>query len=315
MQLIRYTKELEGDWNGFVATAKNGTFMTSRRYMDYHSDRFEDCSVMFVEKERVFAVFPANVSGQTIYSHQGLTYGGLVMGNEINAARVLEAFGLLREFYVHEYGAEKLLYKSIPYIYQQQASGEDEYGLYRNGARLVACGISSAVNLRCPIAYERSRRNALKKAAKNGLSVEPSTDYAGYWTILNDVLGKRHGQVPVHSAQELELLAGRFPENIKLFVVRGDEGSIIAGTYIYIYNNGVPAQYMAATDASRHTGALDLLVDYLIQTYSPTHQYLDFGISTEDQGRWLNEGLIYQKEGFGGRGVCYNQYELSLIHQ
>ena len=314
MQLIKYTQDLQTDWNQFVATSKNGTFMLNRQYMDYHSDRFEDCSLMFVEKERVFAVFPANVVREKamIGSHMGLTYGGLIMGTEINAARVLEAFDLLKQHYRKEYGAKTLYYKAIPYIYHNQASDEAEYALYRNGAKLMAQGLSSCVNLKDPIPYERSRRNALKKAAKNGLTVELSEDYENYWTILQDVLGKRHGLIPVHSAAELRLLATRFPENIKLFVVKGEDGQIIAGTYIYIYNNVVHTQYMTATDQSRHTGALDLLVDFLIARYAPTHQYLDFGISTEDHGRMLNEGLIYQKEGFGGRGVCYNQYELIL---
>ncbi|MBQ9363385.1 MAG: GNAT family N-acetyltransferase [Bacteroidaceae bacterium] len=314
MQLIKYTQELATDWNRFVATSKNGTFMLNRQYMDYHSDRFEDCSVMFVEKERVFAVFPANIVREEgmVCSHQGLTYGGMILGTEINAARVLEGFDLLKEHYHTEYGAKTLYYKSIPYIYHRQTSDETEYALYRNGAKLTACGLSSCINLKAPIPYERSRRNALKKAAKNKLAVELSQDYENYWSILQEVLGKRHGLVPVHSAAELRLLATRFPENIKLFVVKGEKGQIIAGTYVYIYNNVVHTQYMTATDQSRHTGALDLLVDFLIARYAPTHQYLDFGISTEQNGQMLNEGLIYQKEGFGGRGVCYNQYEITL---
>ena len=315
MQLIRYTPELAADWNRFVATSKNGTFMLNRLYMDYHSDRFEDCSVMFVEKERVFAVFPANICRKegVVYSHQGLTYGGLVMGNEINTVRVLEAFELLKQYYAKEYGAKKLQYKAIPYIYHRQASEEDEYALYRCGAQMVACEISSTVNLKTPIYYDRSRRNALKKSLKAGHKVEASDDFEAYWAILQEVLDKRHGKVPTHNAQELRLLAERFPENIRLFVVKGQNGVPIAGTYVFIYNNNVVhTQYMTATDAARKTGALDLLVDYLINRYAPTHTFLDFGISTEDDGRWLNEGLIYQKEGFGGRGICYKEYVISL---
>lgn len=314
MQLVRYTANNRDDWNAFVGEAKNGTFMLNRNYMDYHSQRFSDCSLMFIDKERIFAVMPANidVDNRCVYSHQGLTYGGLVMGNEVDAARVLEIFSLTRRFFKEELGAERLVYKSIPYIYWRQPSGEDEYALFRNGARLSACGISSCVNLRQPIAYERSRRNALKKASKLMLSVEESDDTPEYWAILSEVLGKRHDCIPVHSAEELRLLKQRFPENIKLYVVRNESGQLIAGTYIYVYSNALHTQYMSATDEARRCGALDLLVDYIIRLYAPTHQYLDFGISTEKSGTWLNEGLIYQKEGFGGRGVCYNQYELIL---
>jgi lipid II:glycine glycyltransferase (peptidoglycan interpeptide bridge formation enzyme) len=104
----------------------------------------------------------------------------------------------------------------------------------------------------------------------------------------------------------------RFPQNIKLYAVRDKEGEMIAGTYIFIYEKTIHTQYMTATDEARHCGALDLLIDWLIKEYAQSHEWLDFGISTEENGHWLNEGLIYQKEGFGGRGVCYNQYEIKL---
>ena len=100
---------------------------------------------MFVDKERVFAVLPANVDREkgVVYSHQGLTYGGLVMSDEMDSVRVLEAFELMREYYKKEYGARKLMYKAVPHIYWMQTSGEDEYALYRCGAKLSACGLSS----------------------------------------------------------------------------------------------------------------------------------------------------------------------------
>ena len=314
MTLVKYTPERAEQWNEFVARSKNGTFMLDRRYMDYHSDRFEDASIMFFDKERVFAVLPANYDSRRrwICSHGGLTYGGLVMSDEMDSVRVLEAFNLLCSYYRKEYGATTLLYKAVPHIYWRQTSGEDEYALYRSGARLSACGLSSCVNLKSPISYERSRRNALKKALKAGLTVERTDDTEGYWQILNRVLGERHGLKPVHSSAELALLMGRFPENIRLYAVRNKDGRMIAGTYIYIYEKTVHTQYMSATEEARHCGALDLLIDWLIKEYSRTHEWLDFGISTESNGLWLNEGLIYQKEGFGGRGVCYNQYEIEL---
>ena len=34
--------------------------------------------------------------------------------------------------------------------------------------------------------------------------------------------------------------------------------------------------------------------------------------STENMGNVLNESLIFQKEGFGGRGVIYDIYEYNL---
>lgn len=58
--IIRYAPALADEWNGFVARSKNGTFLFDRRYMDYHSDRFEDYSLMFYREGRLYALMPAN---------------------------------------------------------------------------------------------------------------------------------------------------------------------------------------------------------------------------------------------------------------
>lgn len=41
-------------------------------------------------------------------------------------------------------------------------------------------------------------------------------------------------------------------------------------------------------------------------------KYFDFGISNENNGRFLNRGLIAQKEGFGARTIVHDFYELSI---
>ena len=53
-------------------------------------------------------------------------------------------------------------------------------------------------------------------------------------------------------------------------------------------------------------------VNYLLTEVFDNKRFLDFGISTEDDGHYLNTSLIFQKEGFGGRGVCYDKYEWNL---
>ncbi len=314
MTLTRYTAERAEQWNEFVARAKNGTFMLQRNYMDYHSARFEDCSLMLEDKGRIFSVFPANmmVEERCVYSHQGLTYGGLLMSDEMDTARVVEGMKKVVDYYWRELGAERMVYKAVPYIYWSQPSQEDEYVLWRMGTRLRACGLSSCVNLREPIGYRYSRKYELNRARKAGLWVELTEDAEEYWQILNNVLQKRHNRRPVHSSEEMKLLMGRFPQNIKLWVSRANDGRMLAGAWIYIYNNVVHTQYLATNAEGRGCGALDMVIDRLIHEYAPTHQWLDFGISTEEDGRLLNEGLVQQKEGFGGRGVCYNVYELDL---
>ena len=73
------------------------------------------------------------------------------------------------------------------------------------------------------------------------------------------------------------------------------------------------AQYIGSTEQGRELGAVDLLVDALIErARADGKRWFDFGISTTDDGRHLNEGLVRNKESYGARGVAYDWYELDL---
>ena len=60
MKIIQYTPQLADEWDAFVKESKNGTFLLERRFMDYHSDRFSDCSLLLYEDNELVALFPAN---------------------------------------------------------------------------------------------------------------------------------------------------------------------------------------------------------------------------------------------------------------
>ncbi len=52
-------------------------------------------------------------------------------------------------------------------------------------------------------------------------------------------------------------------------------------------------------------------MEFLITSYYEK-KYFDFGISTEKEGHFLNEGLIAFKESFGGSAVIHDFYEISV---
>ena len=112
-EIVRYSEERKSEWNDFVERSKNGTFLIDRNYMDYHSDRFADFSLMFYLKGKLYAVLPANVKDNTVYSHQGLTYGGLIMGEDAKAANTCVLFAGLND-YMHRQGISRVVYKAIP---------------------------------------------------------------------------------------------------------------------------------------------------------------------------------------------------------
>jgi hypothetical protein len=116
---------------------------------------------------------------------------------------------------------------------------------------------------------------------------------------------------PVHSLAEIELLAGRFPEEIALFTATADD-ALLAGVVMFRSAQVAHAQYIATGEAGREAGALDGLFEHLIALHSSRWRCFDFGISNTDQGRSLNEGLVRQKEEFGGSAVVHDFYRVAL---
>ena len=311
MEIRRYRREDKELWNSFVSKARNATFLFDRNYMDYHADRFDDNSFMFYHKGKLKAVLPANVAGDTLYSHQGLTYGGLLLDKKATVEDVLECFDSLNSW-LRENGISKVVYKALPWIYQQYPSEEDLYALtWKCKAQLISRDISSSIVIDNNLKFAESRKSGIRKALSLNIEVGESNDVDGFWHVLEDNLGNRYNAKPVHTASEMKLLMSRFPNNIKLYVAKMN-GEIVGGTLIYVTPQVVHTQYISASVEGKKHGALDLLFDYIINKVYANCRYFDFGKSTEQGGAYLNEPLIFQKEGFGGRGVCYDWYQWEL---
>ena len=311
MKIRIYRREDKELWNSFVSKARNATFLFDRNYMDYHADRFDDNSFMFYHKGKLKAVLPANVAGDTLYSHQGLTYGGLLLDKKATVEDVLECFDSLNSW-LRENGISKVVYKALPWIYQQYPSEEDLYALtWKCKAQLISRNIASTIVIDNKLKFAESRKSGIRKALSLNIEVGESNDVDGFWHVLEDNLGNRYNAKPVHTASEMKLLMSRFPNNIKLYVAKMN-GEIVGGTLIYVTPQVVHTQYISASVEGKKHGALDLLFDYIINKVYANCRYFDFGKSTEQGGAYLNEPLIFQKEGFGGRGVCYDWYQWEL---
>ncbi len=309
-EIRNYSHEHADEWNQFVAQSKNGTFLFDRRYMDYHADRFHDHSLMVYRRGKLYSLLPGNVADNTFFSHQGLTYGGLVMNEKVTAADVLDIFRLLNDK-LREEGIKKVVYKPTPWIYHRLPSEEDLYALVEICNATLTRSISSAISREYPNQWYRIRQCGVRSARQAGICIEESTDLRPFWKILTENLRERYGLYPVHTVEEMELLHQRLPEHIRLFIAK-EGGEVVGGTVLYLTDRVAHSQYIAASPRGKQLHALDLLFSVVIDEMLKQHVYFDFGISTERHGTYLNEQLIYQKEGFGGRGICYDWYEWTL---
>ena len=313
VELKPYDSACASEWDAFVDRAKNGTFLYKRSYMDYHADRFTDCSLMFYKRGELIGQLPAswNKERRTVTSHGGLTYGNLMLSVRATTVDAYNMMSCAASWFAHHLGAETWIYKPMPYIYSGVPSDEDLYALFRMEGRVVERSVASVISGEHRVPMRTLRKRCVAKSRKSGLVYEECAAWGEYWPLLREVLQSRHNAIPVHTLEEMEILASRFPENIRLFVAR-QEGAVVAGAVVYETEQVAKTQYLAVSDEGAKCHALDGLIAYLAEERYADKCYIDLGTSMDPTTLQLNEGLIFQKEGFGARAVVYDTYELKL---
>lgn len=308
----RFGEEDARAWDDFVERSRSSHFLLKRGYMGYHADRFEDHSLMIYDGGKLVALLPASRRGDaTLSSHGGLTFGGFVTQAGMSTSTMLAVFKTVADE-LGARGIEQVVYKPVPHIYSDVPAEEDLYALFRAGAQLVRRDVSATIRLDARLPYSKGRKHSVKQAAKAGLEIERSHDFEAFIELEARVLADRHDAVPTHTAGELELLAGRFPENIKLYTARR-EGELVAGVVMYETAAVAHTQYIGASEEGRALGASDAVLDRLIAQHEQAGtRWFDFGISTEESGRYLNAGLARNKESYGARAVVYDQWAWRL---
>ena len=207
-------------------------------------------------------------------------------------------------------GFKKIVLKISPHIFHRYPSEEDLYALFRLNASLIRRDISSVIKIGNKVPFSKPKRRAVQKCFRDKIAFLENSDFTEYWNLLTEVVSKFNVK-PVHSLEEIVYLNKLFPEKIRLFEAR-KEGMLLAGLVIYDYGTVVHVQYQANSQEGRKIAALEFLHHNLITEIYKDRDYYSFGISTENEGRKLNRGLIQQKERMGARGIALDHYSLPL---
>ena len=305
----RYTGNDYENWNAFIGQAKNATFLFHRDFMEYHSDRFQDYSLIVLDGQKWVAVLPANVVGDEVFSHQGLSYGGLVYSEKIKLASVIAIFKSILSF-LDDTKIEKLQVKLLPSIYHQKPAEELNYALFLAESQLIRRDSMAVLDLSQQNNLSKLRKRSIQKGVSNDFVIKEVDDFEEFWNeILIPNLAQKHQAKPVHSLEEIIKLKVLFPENIRQFNIY-ENGVIVAGTTIFETPTVAHCQYISGKEDKNKLGGLDLLFQQLISETFKNKRFFDFGISNENQGRKLNEGLSYWKESFGASTIVQDFYEL-----
>ena len=103
-EILPYSPELEKRWDRFVMNdSVNGTFLQTRKFLNYHPEgRFTDAS-FFVEKSGIVVavVLGCNVDDKFV-SHQGSTFGGPVISKDFYSGhKILEIIKTIEPWFMN----------------------------------------------------------------------------------------------------------------------------------------------------------------------------------------------------------------------
>ena len=292
-------------WNDFIAQAKNATFLFHRDFMEYHKEHFEDFSLLVYQDEKLISILPANKVANTIYSHQGLTYGGLVSIAKVKGEKVEAVLDAIL-YFLKENSFETFYYKPIPNFYFPEGNNEIDFFLFKRGAVLDRKEMNLAVNLELPLQISKSKLKHFRRIEDLDLDIMEEEDFNPFWEkILEPRLLEKFNVKPVHTKEEILFLKQNFHENIRQYsVYQNDE--IIAGITIFETENVVKSQYGATSKKGEEFRALDFLFINLIEKYKRKgKRFFDMGIVNEENESGYHSGLLKQKEELGCN--VYNQ--------
>ena len=310
IQVERFDAELKPVWDDLVRRAVNGHFMFERDFMEYHADRFDDHSLVFRDGTRPIAVLPAHREGDDLVSHQGLPFAGLIWTEKARLRSMHEIIGALVA-YLSDHGFLRLVYCAMPAPYKRHHGDDDIYPLERAGAVVVRTRVASSVRIDDSPGISRKRRQILQQAAHHGIRIEQGIPVSDCHELITRFLEERFQTRPVHTASELQLLAARFPEQIRCAgAFHGD--SLVHTMVTFHSRTCIRLQYSAGTRPGRELYAADLMISSLIQELSKQGGWIDFGTSMDPRTGDLDPGLHAFKESFGGRTSLLRTYQLGL---
>lgn len=321
MDVVRFEKKYNDEWEDFVASSSNGTIFHTRKFLSYHApNKFKDSSLLFFEDKKLVSVLPAAEVRRdglmTFSSHQGASYGGFVYNDSLS---IKQAFTLTESLidYTITNKFEKILITHSPFVYQKRYNNYIDFAFIKNGFTYMKREVSSVVSLDTDEdgvlkMFKAESRTAVRKAEKMGVVIKRSEDYEEYYRILKSNLALRHNVQPAHTLDELIKLKKLFPQKIQLVGAYVD-GKMIAGVVNFYCNDKVVLVfYISHNPEYQQYRAVNLLFYRIIKdSVNRRLSFLDFGLFTVNMDP--NWGLGKFKENFGARGILRDSFQLELL--
>ncbi len=311
--IVAYEKVYENAWDKFVMQESiNGNFLQTRNFLNYHKKgKFIDASILFLHEEEIAAVLPANEidDGKILISHQGSTFGGLIVGEKYASSSNYDwIFSELIEYLKQkEYVTVELRMHHWLYSPKEKHNELLEYYFQLYGFR-VRSEIGFFIDLKqlsCDYIsnFEKLKKRKLNKAIKHNLrfiKLESDDQVMEFYGVLADNMCKFH-TVPLHSLEELlEFKNKRLCDVVSFYGVYLED-KMIAGSMVFSFcdKKVFHTQYLASCHDYLNYCPNEFLYTNLIQkAIDEKYRFLSYGTASLDHGWKYNESLGMYKEGF-----------------
>lgn len=321
-----YDSSMEEKWDDFVLNkSMNGTFLQTRRFINYHPEgRFTDRSLVVLKGTELMATILAcevmDEGKRTFFAHKGTTFGGITLCDKVYSASSVNELMEQVHAFLKEEGFEKIYLKMVPGAYQKNNTDLLDYFLCKNGYTCY-----NELNYYMHLdryredviaQFSSSKRRDYRYSLKNNLQfrhLQSREEIAAFYEVLKLNLAKL-GLHAVHTLEDLyDLKFNRFEDKIQFYGVYLED-KMIAGSMIFVFDGRIfHTQYLSSDEQYLKLFPMDFLIGNLIQTaVDQKMELFSFGICTEDQGRYLNLGLSRFKEGFGTEFCINRSYEIEV---
>lgn len=282
--------------------------------MDYHSNRFHDFSLMVYKNDKLFGLLPANVVGNTLYSHQGLTYGGFLINEPFEISECDAVFKNIVQF-LKKKQISSFEIKILPDFYQKKTTKTILDYLSNSAANNIRTEKVLAIDYSVPLSIHKTKLKHYKKNLNKGFEIKEETELCTFWNrVLIPRLQERHNVKPVHSLEEINNLKLKFPENIRQFNIYLN-GTILAGITIFDKGEIVKSQYGATTKLGEAERALEFLfIDLIYKFKQEGRLFFSMGtVRDKTKPKGINQGLLRQKEELGCAVFYQHFYKFDII--
>ncbi|WP_407443888.1 peptidoglycan bridge formation glycyltransferase FemA/FemB family protein [Fibrobacter sp.] len=308
--ILPYNEKMEARWDHFVIQESfNGTFLQSRKFLNYHPEgRFNDASFLIEKSGTIVAAFPGNITqdGEWI-SHQGSTFGGpIILESFYTAGRTSEIIDCAEEYLKSKY--KKIRIKPTAELFSKQPMALLDYILEHKGYTRHS-ELSSFIELSKDVdpldQCDKECRRCFRQSLDSDIEFRDLKDkeFPIFYKHLC-ISKEKHNTKPVHTLEELvDLKNNRISEFVR-FKSLWKKDTYIAGMMMFDFKetNVLHAQYISPneefTDFQPTTA---IYIRTLQEAAKEGFNRFSFGISTEDCGNYLNMSLIKFKESFGSK--------------